>query len=132
MLPRLVNAALGVWLMSAPAVLGYVGSSAVAEASDRIIGPLLTSFAIAAIWPEIRPLRWANVGLGALLVVVPPVVWALRDWPLAGLLNSVAVGIVVVLTARIRGPVDAEFGGGWRSVWRDDIDTIHGDPYPDR
>lgn len=126
MWPRLVNIAVGVWLMAAPAVLGYSGVSDAASASDRIIGPLLISSAIAAIWPEIRPLRWINAVLGAWLLVGVPAAAVVVDWPLEGIVSSVLSGAVALTMARIRGEIDSEFGGGWRSIWRDDIDTVHG------
>lgn len=126
MWPRLVNVAVGAWLMAAPAVFSYSGVSEVAEASDRIVGPLIISAAIVAIWPEVRPVRWANAVFGIWLVVGVPLSALLVDWPIEGIVSSVASGVVVIAMARIRGEVDAEFGGGWRSIWRDDIDTIEG------
>ncbi len=129
MWPRLVNAALGVWLMFAPAVLGYSTSDAVASSADRIIGPLVVSAAIAAIWDEIRPLRWVNVALGALLALAPLVLGPFLGWPVAGAVNAMVTGIAVIAFGLIRGDITNEFGGGWRSLWRDDVDTVTGDPY---
>jgi hypothetical protein len=44
---QLINALLGMWLMAAPAVLGYIGP---ARTNDRIIGPLAAGAALIAIW----------------------------------------------------------------------------------
>lgn len=126
MWPRLINIAVGVWLMAAPAILGYSGVSDVASANDRIVGPLIISAAITAIWPEIRPLRWVNVVLGAWLLVGVPATALVVDWPIEGIISSVLSGAVAITMARIRGDIDSEFGGGWRSIWREDIDTIQG------
>ena len=126
MWPRLVSAALGLWLMFAPAVLGHSTTSTVAAASDRIIGPLVMSAAIAAIWPEIRPLRWVTVVLGGVAVLAPLLVGPFVDWPLPAAVNSVLVGIAMIGAGRIRGEIDSAFGGGWRSIWGDDIDTVTG------
>lgn len=126
MWPRLVNVALGVWLMVAPAVLGYSTTSQLASSSDRIIGPLVLSTAIAAIWPEIRPLRWVNAVLGVLAVLAPIVLGPIYGWPVAGAMSSIMSGVAILGFAVIRGEVDSRFGGGWRSIWRDDIDTISG------
>ena len=123
---RLVNAALGVWLMFAPAVLGHSTTSAVASGSDRILGPLIASAAVAAIWPEIRPLRWVNVVLGVLAVAGPLVIGPFTDWPLSAAVNSVVTGAAVAGLGLLRGKVEGRFGGGWRSVWRDDVDTVDG------
>ena len=51
--------------MASPAVLDYADP---ARANDRIIGPLVASMAIIAIWDITRPLRWVNVILGAWLL----------------------------------------------------------------
>lgn len=126
MWPRLANVALGIWLMAAPAVLGYSTVAPVAAGSDRILGPLIVSAAIVAIWPEVRPLRWVNVVLGALAVVAPIAVGPFVTWPLAAVINSIVVGLVVMAFGSVRGPVDTRFGGGWRSIWRSDIDTVTG------
>jgi hypothetical protein len=122
-IPRLINVALGTWLMFAPAVLGYSTTAAVPDGVDRTIGPLVISAAIAAIWPEIRPLRWMNVVLGALLAIAPLILAWFVDYPPAAVVNGIVVGVAIAAAARVRGPVDARFGGGWRSVWRPDIDT---------
>lgn len=126
MWPRLVNVALGLWLMLAPAVLGYATTAPVASASDRIIGPLVVSAAIVSIWPELRPLRWVTVVLGALAVVAPLASGAFVDWPLRAGVSSVVTGLAMVGFGLVRGKVDSRFGGGWRSIWREDIDTVTG------
>jgi hypothetical protein len=126
MWPRLVSTALGLWLMLAPAVLGYSTTSPVASASDRIIGPVVMSAAIAAIWPEIRPLRWVTVVLGGLAVLAPPVVGPFVYWPLTAAVNSVVTGLAMIASGLVRGEITSQFGGGWRSIWRDDIDTVTG------
>ena len=123
MIPRLVNVALGVWLMFAPAVLGYSTSSTVANAVDRTIGPLVVSAAIVSIWPEIRPVRRVNTFLGGVLIVLPLVLTLFVDYPLAGIVDGVVVGLAVVAASLVRGPLDARFGGGWRSVWKPELDT---------
>lgn len=123
MIPRLINVVLGTWLMFAPAVLGYSTTAAVPNGLDRTIGPLVVSAAIAAIWPEIRPLRWINVVLGVSLAVAPLLLAWFVDYPAAAVVDQVVVGAAITAAAGVRGPVDARFGGGWRSVWRSDIDT---------
>ena len=126
MIPRLVTIALGVWLMAAPAVLGYSTTSALANGVDRTIGPFVASAAIVAIWPEVRPVRWTNLLLGLLLAVGVPVAAILTDYPAAGVVNAVVSGVAIAAVASRRGAVDARFGGGWRSVWRSDVDTVEG------
>lgn len=128
---RLVNVVLGLWLMVAPAVLGY--SSALEDAGafradsiDRVFGPLIITFATVAIWPELRPLRWANTALGALLVLAGAALPAWLPYTATATASQIATGAVVLAVATVRGRVDTRSGGGWRSVWRSDVDTVDG------
>ncbi len=109
MWPRIANAALGLWLMAAPAVLGYGGT---ARANDRIVGPLAASLAVIAIWQVTRPLRWGNVVLGVWLLIVP---WLL-SYDAVALVNSLAVGVGLIGFGLIRGPTTQRLGGGWSAL----------------
>lgn len=107
---RIVAVVAGVWLMVSPAVYGYV--DAPAEVSDRIVGPVGAALSFVAIWGICRALRWSTLPLGAWLVFGP---WFL-DFPLEASLNSVAVGLVFILTAPVRGTVEDQLGGSWSSL----------------
>ncbi|CAN5373025.1 MAG: SPW repeat domain-containing protein [Pyrinomonadaceae bacterium] len=61
MWPRIINIALGVWLMAAPAVIGDAGA---ARTNDVIVGALAASLALIAISEAARPARWAGFALG--------------------------------------------------------------------
>lgn len=108
---QIINTALGIWLMAAPAVLGYGGA---ARINDRIVGPIAVTFACIAIWPATRPVRWVNLPLGLWLIVAP---W-LFSYGRVALLNSLAVGLLMTLLCIPRGK-RAHFGGGWSMLWRD-------------
>ena len=108
---RIVNAALGIWLMAAPAVLGYTGAP---EVSDRIAGPVIATFAIVAIAEATRPLRWMNAFAGLWLLLAP---W-MFGFPTDASYNSIFVGAVVIILSFVKGKVESEFGGGWARVWR--------------
>lgn len=120
MWPRICNVILGLWLMAAPAVLGYGGA---AHANDRIVGPLVLSFAFIAISEVTRSLRWANLPLGIWLLIAP---WPM-DFPTKSLVNDLIVGVLIVIFASIAGPpVKTRFGGGWRAIWRKDAQPTGG------
>lgn len=108
---RLLNTALGIWLMVAPAVLGYGDP---AQTVDRIVGPVAASFAIIAIWEVTRPLRHANLVLGVWLLLAP---WVL-GYPSTPTVNSMVVGAALIALSRVRGKVEDRYGGGWSRVWR--------------
>ena len=108
---QVVNSLLGIWLMVAPAVLGYGAPAAV---NDRIAGPIAASFAVIACSEVTRPARRVNLPLGLWLVVAP---FVLGYGATAPLVNSLLVGVALAALSFVKGTVDARFGGGWRAVW---------------
>ncbi len=110
MWPRVANAALGLWLMAAPAALGYGGA---ARANDRIVGPVAASLAVIAISQVTRPLRWGNVALGVWLLLAP---WLL-PYDAVSRVNSLAVGVGLIGFGLIRGPTPQRLGGGWSALF---------------
>jgi hypothetical protein len=110
MWPRLATVAVGVWLMAAPAVLGYDGA---ATTSDRVVGPVVVAIGIVAASTITRGLRWANLVPGLWLLVGP----ALLGVPARALASSLVAG-VLVLALIPWGPGHPDrFGGGWRSLF---------------
>lgn len=107
---RYINIVLGIWVMAAPAVLGYGGAAAT---NDRIVGPLVITFATVAIWEATRQLRRANIVCGAWLLVAP---WLL-GFPTVATLNSTLVGAAVMGLALIQGEITGRYGGGWSRLW---------------
>jgi hypothetical protein len=101
----------GIWLMMSPAVLEYADPG---RANDRIIGPIVASLAIIAMWEISRPLRWVNVFLGSWLLIAP---WLLA-YPPGERWNSLATGVVVLGFSLVKGNRTHEFGGGWSSLWK--------------
>ena len=112
---QVVSALLGVWLMAAPTVLGY---GELAAASHRIVGPVAAAFAIVAIWGHMRPLRWMNLLLGAVLVALP----VFFDAGVPAMANSVVVGLALFALGFVRGRVEGTYGGGWSSLWTGDVE----------
>jgi hypothetical protein len=111
MWPQIINAAVGIWLMAAPAVLGYGNP---AQTNDRIAGPLAAAFAVIAVSEITRPVRWANLPIGLWLLIAP---WVL-GYPLAAAANSIIAGVILIVCARLGGGVTGQFGGGWSALWK--------------
>jgi hypothetical protein len=103
---------LGVWLMAAPQVLGYSGPAA---DNDHIVGPLVVSSAVIAMWEVTRPLRRVNTALGAWLLLAP---WLLGYESAAALVNSLVAGGLLMAFSLVRGPRRHRIGGGWSALWR--------------
>lgn len=111
---HIVNAVLGVWLMAAPAVLGYGTPLAT---SDRIVGPVIATFAVVAWWEATRAVgRW-NVVLGLWGVVAPWVLGADGTWAIA---NAMIVGALIAGLSLVKGKVEKTYGGGWASLLQDE------------
>jgi hypothetical protein len=107
-----VNLLLGLWLMVAPAALGYAGTTA--GDHHRFVGPLVAAFAFLALSAILRGLRWLNLPAGAWLVVAPFLV----GFDLLATLVSVLTGVAIVGLAPVGRPTPERFGGGWTSLWR--------------
>lgn len=103
----------GLWMMAAPAVLGYSGSGAT---SDRIVGPTAAAVAWIAATEVTRPMRWVNVPLGAWAIVAP----LLLDYPQAGTVHSITSGVLLIGTALAIEPLPRQkFAGGWKALFED-------------
>ncbi|HEU4682184.1 MAG TPA: SDR family oxidoreductase [Gemmatimonadales bacterium] len=107
---QLVCAALGLWLMAVPQLLGYAGPTAV---SEYIVGPIIATIGLVAAWEAMREFRWANLPFGFWLSIAP---WLLGA-PKAVILNDLAVGIALLAFAPAGGVVRGRYGGGWSSLW---------------
>ncbi len=112
MWPHALTAALGIWLMLAPAVLGYGGA---AQTNDHIAGPLIASCAVIAWWQVTRGLRWINVLLGLWLLAAP---WVLGYGASLAGMNSMITGALLAGLSFIKGKSEKPFGGGWRELLR--------------
>ena len=109
---QIVNVILGVWLLIAPAVLGYGDP---ARTNDRIVGPLAAAVATIAAWEVTRAVRWVNLVLGLWLFAAP---WLL-GYEADAMFNAMIVGLVLAACALVRGDYRPErFGRGWAALRR--------------
>lgn len=98
-------------MLAAPAVLGYEGTGA--EINERIVGPILFTSAVIAMWQATRSTRWGSVACGVWLLVSP---WIFGFEGLI-LINESVAGALATTMGLIRGEVDQRFGGGWKALW---------------
>jgi SPW repeat len=108
---RLGSMAIGIWLMAAPAALGYGDP---ARTINRILGPLAASAAIVALSEVTREVRWLEAAVGLVLLVSP---WLL-GYPVTPAVHSLAAGGFLIGLGATRGSVSQRFGGGWSSLLR--------------
>ena len=109
-----ISAALGIWLMASPGIFGFSGT---ATDNDHIIGPVITTFAIIALWECTRVVRTYNIPLGGWLLLAP---WVLGYDDTTAIVNNMAVGALVVALSLVRGKVQQRFGGGWSAIMQSD------------
>lgn len=112
MVARLVAVGAGIWLMISPAALRYVDT--LAEASDRVVGPVAAAFSFVAIWGITRALRWTTLPIGVYCLVAP---WVL-GFPTDAAVSNATAGVVFVVTAFVGGEVGHRYGGGWVALRR--------------
>lgn len=102
--------AAGVWMMAAPAVLGYAGPAAT---SGRIVGPTAAALAWIARSEVTRSLRWGNVALGAWAALAP----LFLDHSAAAGAHGVAGGTLLIVSSLAMGDVPSRsYGGGWKAL----------------
>jgi len=106
----LLSAALGIWLMAAPAVLGNQGAAA---DSDHLFGALMVTFALIALAEVARTVRYLNIPLGAWIVAAP---WLLSGATPGAKVNGVIIGGLLILLSVLRGKVQERYGSWDRLV----------------
>lgn len=101
---------LGLWLMMAPAILGYEGA---ARTNGRAAGPIMIAVAIISTFGAMRPLRRINVLIALWLAVAP---WLL-SFTTTARVNTLLVALALLAVSVVGGEDVGSYGGGWRSLW---------------
>ncbi|HET9216682.1 MAG TPA: vitamin K epoxide reductase family protein, partial [Terriglobia bacterium] len=107
----LLSALVGVWLMSAPSVLGLRGPAA---DGTHIVGALVVTFAVVAFAEPARLVRLLNVFCGAWVLLAP---WLLEGGTPAWPWIAPASGLALIALSLRRGPVEDRYGG-WQPFIR--------------
>lgn len=113
MIARIAPVLAGVWLMFAPAALGYGGPAA---DNDRIFGPIGAAIAFVAIWEVMRPLRWGTLPMGLWLIVAPLVIGYDST---AAIVSSIVTGLVMAVGTFFGNETKQRYGGGWSTLLPD-------------
>ena len=110
----IINILLGLWLMISPGLLQF---DKIASSNNYIVGPLVLTFAITALWEVNRSMRFFNVATGVWLIFSPLIVdiqSSVADWA------TVLSGILITAFSFVKGNVKKNYGGGWRSLFKKD------------
>jgi hypothetical protein len=100
----LVSAALGGWLMAAPAVLGVTGPAA---DSNHLAGALVVTWAVIAFGEVARPARLLNIPMGMWIAVAP---WLLSGTTDLSRWADLIVGALLIVLSLRRGRIEEQFG----------------------
>jgi hypothetical protein len=106
----LASAALGVWLMFAPATFGISGKGA---DSDHLVGALIATFAVLAMAEVMRAVRLVNVLAGVWILAAP---WLLSGGGAASRWNGILAGAAIVVLSLPRGRIEERYGSWNRYV----------------
>ena len=113
MTPHLINAAIGMWLMFAPAELGLNQ-----DASTRayILGPVIAAFGIISCSQVTRGVRRVLL-LAGLWLMISPWVWGEWKTEIPAAINEIVCGAALAILSLFRGKITQHFGGGWKALW---------------
>ena len=108
---QIINIVIGLFLMVAPSLWSLDKAD-----SDHfyIIGPLIITNAIIALWEFNRGMRWFNVLIGAWLLVSPFVLGSKGN--VASL--AIVTAILLIIFSLFKGSEKHRYGGGWSSLFQ--------------
>lgn len=106
-----IAALAGVCMMALPAVFDYSGA---ARVNDQVVGPIVATLGLVAMWEVTRPVRWVNLLLAAWMIAA---VFAL-DYPFVGGTAVLATAVLAGVLSLVRGERRHDVGGGWAALWR--------------
>jgi len=101
-----ISTVLGIWLMVSPTVFG-IGIETPFADLNHLGGALAIVFAVMAMAEVIRSLRYLNVLLGLVLVVLP---WFIEDINVAFTLSTSLTGLLVMALSFSKGKIKEKYG----------------------
>lgn len=108
---QIINAIIGFWLVISTA---FIPMNEHAADNNAIVGPLVMTFAVVALWEINRNVAKANVVVVAWLVLS---MFILNYESTAAIVsNSVSALVIVILSLIPRKPGN-QYGGGWSSLF---------------
>lgn len=107
-----INTLAGLWLMTAPSVLNY-GSNA--SDNGHIVGPVIVTFSVIAMWDCTRnTIRW-NIPLAIWLLIVP---FLLDYTNFSACLSDISAGVFIFILSIKEIKAGKNYNGGWSYLWK--------------
>ena len=110
----IINILLGLWLMISPALLQFEKA---AFNNNYIVGPLVLTCAVMALWEVNRSARYLNMAAGGWLVASP---FILNFQSTNAIWTTVLSGVLIAVLSFIKESIKGKYGGGWRSLFEKD------------
>lgn len=110
----IINVLIGIWIMVSPGLLHFEKTSA---HNHYVIGPLIITMAVAAIWEVNRSVRYFNL-LAGLWLVISPFILSYQQQDVIWI--SVVSGLLIAVFSLIEGKTTHQYGGGWRILFEGD------------
>ena len=107
----IINILLGLWLMISPYLLQLEKA---ASNNNYIVGPMVLTFAITALWEINRSARYFNIAAGAWLAASP---FILNFQAADATWNSIVSGVLIAVFSFVKGTIKGKYGGGWKSLF---------------
>lgn len=115
---KFANIVLGLWLMTAPTILGY--GSAAAD-NGHIIGPLIVTFSTISLWEATSAVQKWNYPFAIWLLLAP---WVLGYNFSIAIILDMLVGAMVFALSTAKSKKKNSYGGGWSSLWQKNPDHM--------
>jgi hypothetical protein len=113
-----INILLGLWLMFSPALFQF---EMAASNNNNIVGPLVLTFAIIAMWELNQGLRFLNIVAGLWLIVSP---FILEFQSQATIWITILSGALIVAFSFVKRRMKRQYGGGWSSLFEKDTTRL--------
>lgn len=105
------NILLGLWLMVAPALLGF---DAAASDNGHIAGPLIVTFSTIALWEATSAVTKWNLPIAIWLLAAP---WVLGYDMWLPTANDMISGALILTLSLQKRTIKKRYGGGWSALW---------------
>src|SRR5688572_13464580 len=110
----IVSVVIGLWIMVAPEQFSF---ESVEATNYYIMGPLVVTTAVIAIWEVNRSFRYFNLIAGAWMVLSPLLLSYETTEAIAG---GIVSGLLLMVLSFFKGKIKNQYGGGWERLFKAD------------
>jgi short-subunit dehydrogenase len=110
----IISTLIGIWIMLSPELFHFENPAA---DNHFIVGPIIVTAAVIAIWKVNRSVRYFFFIAGLWLMLSPLVLGYTMS---EAFLNSVGSGILLIVFSNMKGKIDHSLGGGWKVLFQSD------------